>query len=57
MRNFWRALKAVFSAFAGIRGGAAADAPGLRARHYIAAGAAALLCLILLLLAAVNAVV
>ncbi|MBE8158677.1 MAG: DUF2970 domain-containing protein [Betaproteobacteria bacterium] len=56
MKNFWRAFKAVFSAFAGIRAAAAADLPALRARHYIAAGVAALIIFVLLLVAAVNAI-
>ena len=57
MRNFWSALKAVFSAFAGIRRTSAADLPHLRPHHYIIAGVVAVLMLIALLLAVVHAVV
>ena len=57
MRNLWRAIKAVLSAFAGIRNSAAADSPDLRAHHYIIAGILSVLCLIALLVAAVNAIV
>lgn len=57
MKNLWPAFKAVWSAFFGVRGGASAAPPQLRARHYIAAGLLSLFLLVSLLLAAVNAVV
>ena len=57
MINFYRALKAVLSAFIGIRRRNVADLPQVRPYHYVIAGLAALLLLVLTLLAAVRAVV
>lgn len=57
MINFYRALKAVFSAFIGIRRRNVADLPEIRPYHYIIAGLTVLLLLVLSLLAAVRAVV
>ena len=56
MKNFWSAMKAVFSAFAGIRN-STAHLPHLRPHHYIIAGVVAVILLIITLLTLVNAVV
>lgn len=57
MKNFWNAIKAVFSAFTGIRNSSAAHLPHVRPHHYIIAGVVAVILLIITLLTLVNIVV
>ncbi|MGI9296674.1 MAG: DUF2970 domain-containing protein [Gammaproteobacteria bacterium] len=56
MRNFFGALAAVLSAFAGVRKGDSRPS-GLRPLHYVAAGLTMVAVFVGLLLAVVNAVV